>query len=445
MVVSRRLAWLSALGAWGLACCANPPAVSPPDAMASGVGGPAAIAAMVLASNPELHLNPQSAAAPNVVPEPAPPSAATPAEVKLLSVESTRDFAVGTVRVVMDVSEGRRLPVQIWYPAVESARAEAKAGRPVVDFEPPGAERDILRRLTDTAPASYVQRTMHAADAPAVVDAAEPFPLVVVSHCDGCTRYAYFETAERLASKGFVVAGPDHVNNTMYNVVNGNSVGLDMNDFLERRRKDIFTMTDILLNPSAVVVPSDLRGRIDVDRIGMLGHSFGAITTAYASTRDPRIKVIAILAMIVSAKDNLPYTGDRLAQQVMLEPLSKPALFVKASEDIMAAYGMTDLMQQNYAGYPAEAWMATLRDAGHYSVFNLCKLMPAYTNCSGSDFRATKFLEPFTYLDIDTATNLTAALVTTYFEKQLLGMSASTLDGIAAGAPGVLSIEHHVP
>jgi predicted dienelactone hydrolase len=400
---------------------------------------------MVLASNPELHLNPQSAAAPKVVPEPAPPSAATPAELKLLSVESTRDYAVGTVRVVMDVSEGRRLPVQIWYPAVESARAEAKAGRPVVDFEPPGAERDILRRLTDTAPASYVQRTMHAADAPAVVDAAEPFPLVVVSHCDGCTRYAYFETAERLASKGFVVAGPDHVNNTMYNVVNGNSVGLDMNDFLERRRQDIFTMTDILLNPSAVVVPSDLRGRIDVDRIGMLGHSFGAITTAYASTRDPRIKAIAILAMIVSAKDNLPYTGDRLAQQVMLEPLSKPALFVKASEDIMAAYGMTDLMQQNYAGYPAEAWMATLRDAGHYSVCNLCKLMPSYTNCSGSDFRATKFLEPFTYLDIDTATNLTAALVTTYFEQQLLGVSASTLEGIAAGAPGVLSIEHHVP
>ena len=48
-------------------------------------------------------------------------------------------------------------------------------------------------------------------------------------------------------------------------------------------------------------------------------------------------------------------------------------------------------------------------------------------------------------LSADTATNLTAALVTTYFEQQLLGMSASTLEGIAAGAPGVLSIEHHVP
>jgi predicted dienelactone hydrolase len=204
-------------------------------------------------------------------------------------------------------------------------------------------------------------------------------------------------------------------------------------------------MTDILLNPSAVVVPSGLRGRIDVDRIGMLGHSFGAITTAYASTRDPRIKSIAILAMIVSAKDNIPYTGDQLAQQVMLEPLSKPVLFVKASEDIMAAYGLNDLMQQNYEGYPAEAWMATLRDAGHYSVFNLCKLMPAYPNCSGRDFRATKFLEPFTYLDIDTATNLTAELVTTHFERQLLGTSASTLEGIAAGAPGVLTVDHRLP
>lgn len=142
VVVGRRLGRLSALGAFGLACCANPQVAQPPDETAS-VGGPAAIAALILASHPELDINAQT---PNVTPAPAPPSAATPGDVKLLSVESTRDFAVGTVRVVMDVSQGRRLPVQIWYPAVETARAEAKAGRPLQSLQAHACLHELQRQ-----------------------------------------------------------------------------------------------------------------------------------------------------------------------------------------------------------------------------------------------------------------------------------------------------------
>jgi predicted dienelactone hydrolase len=344
----------------------------------------------------------------------------------------------------MEVSPGRRLPVQLWYPAVESARAAALAGRPVLDFEPPGPEREMLSQLQSAAPATYTQRTQHAADAPDVLELAS-FPLILISHCNECLRFAYFSTAEQLASRGFVVASPDHLDNTLYDLVNGTSVGLELNDFLERRRLDIAAITDILLDPNASVVPAGLRGKLDIDRIGMLGHSFGAITAAYASTRDPRIRAIVILTMIVSQDNTLPYTGDELAQRVQLQPLSKPALFVLATEDMIALFGMNDWIRDNFQHYPAEAWLATMQDAGHYSVTNICGIRDEYTNGCGEGVRVTSLLEPFTYLDIDTATSLTGNLASTFFEKQLLGASPSTLEAITASAPSVLSLEHHQP
>jgi len=362
----------------------------------------------------------------------------------LYSFASER-YAVGTVRVEMDVAEGRRIPVQLWYPAVESARAEADAGRPVLDFEPPGPARAAWQRAQWLAGDAYTQRTMHAADAPAAVARDARFPLVVISHCNDCVRFAYFETAELLARHGFVVAAPDHVNNTLYDYWNGTSVGLDLNDFLETRRLDATAVIDVLLNASAVVVPEDLRGRIDPERIGMVGHSFGGLTTAYASTRDPRIRALAFLAIPVSLGDNLPMLGAQLAARTPPTPLSKPALFLAATEDIIQLFGLNDTIRQNYLDYPTEAWLATMTDGGHYSPTNICGIDPVILNGCGRGTRVTEFLRPFEYLDIDTATSLTAALVTTFLELQLNGASESSLEGIAAGAPGVLTVEHRAP
>lgn len=367
-----------------------------------------------------------------------------PIETQSLEVSTQDvDYAVGTVRIEMDVAAGRRLPVQIWYPADEAARAEAAAGHPAYEFEPPGARRDQLRQMADRQGDIYSQRTMHAAFGPDVRQQVEPFPLVLISHCNDCVRFAYFELAEELASKGFVVAAPDHENNTLYDYWNGTSVGVELDHFLETRRVDMSTLTDLILNASAVVVPEGLRGKIDPERIAMVGHSFGALTTSYASTRDPRIRAVVFLTMIASLGDNLPALGPELAQGVMPVKLSKPAMFLIATEDIIEIAGMNELIRQNWLDYPVESSLLTMKDAGHYSVTNICGIDPIDTNGCGSGFRATQFLRPFDYLNIDTATRLTAALVTSYLELQLNGRSASTLEGITNGAPGVLTYEHH--
>ena len=422
-----RWAWLAVgLGACAAAGSAAPSGEDP------GLAGPQQLASAVLA---------QAAASSEVL-------LAAPPEVAPIPLASPQaGHVVGTQRLVLDVSASRRVPVQLWYPAVESARTEAESGHPVVEFEPEGSpERATLERLTRAAPAEYSQRTMHAARSPAVVEAEASFPLILISHCNDCTRYTYFSIAERLASHGFVVAAPDHVNNTLYNFDAGNSVGVDLNDFLEQRRQDLFVLTDTLLNPNAEIIPAGLRGKIDAARIGMVGHSFGAITTGYASTRDPRIRAIAALALAISLGDNVPAVGDELAKRVKLEPFSKPSLFVLAEEDAIQLFGVNDIVRQNFKDYPKETWLATLVKTGHYSVCDLCGITPAYINGCGSGLSVTRFPLPVRYLDIKLSNDLTASLVTTFMELQLLGASATSLDAVAATAPkGVMTITHRVP
>lgn len=98
-----------------------------------------------------------------------PPSAAQPEGAGAGIAASAPNHPPGTLRIELRVSDTRTVPVQLWYPAEESARAAAEAGRPVVEFEPPGSsQRETLERITRQAPATYELRTMHAADAPAV-------------------------------------------------------------------------------------------------------------------------------------------------------------------------------------------------------------------------------------------------------------------------------------
>jgi dienelactone hydrolase len=286
-------------------------------------------------------------------------------------------------------------------------------------------------------------RVMHAAFEPPVVESASPFPLVVVSHCTDCLRFGYFVAAERLAGRGFVVAAPDHVQNTLYNYRAGNSVGVDMNDFLLTRSNDILGIIDTFLKADADVVPTGIRGKIDAARIGMFGHSYGAITTALTSG-DPRVRAVAFLAMVASTGENLPYAGDDLAKRIERKPFSKPALFVLAQEDTIGLLGLNDIIRQNYRDYPVPSWLATLSDSGHYSVCTLCGLIPEIANCSGGDLRASPLLEPFTYLDVDYANSLTASLLTSFFEAQLVGEASTSMEAIAAAAPkGTLTVEHH--
>jgi dienelactone hydrolase len=343
---------------------------------------------------------------PEIVPDPVLPDT------------SSDDHSVGTLRLEAQVGPGRTLPIQIWYPAVESAREAARRGRPLLEIEPPGARRDALATLLETAPDVCTTRTLHAADAPEPLVQQERFPLLVFSHCMDCMRFSSFSVAEQLARAGFVVAAPDHEGGTLYDLLEGKSRGAAV-EFLEQRIADMQGTLDLMLNAQASALPAGLSGRIDASRVGAFGHSLGSVTTGFLLERDPRVRAAAMLLYPIAAT-GIPILDE---MYVDLSKMTKPALFMLATEDNGITDLLNELIRDNYANYPAESWLVSLRDAGHYSVTDIAMIVPEnYAGCGDGLREAT--LRPFTYMDIELARRVTGQVVVSLFQKELRGVGA---------------------
>jgi dienelactone hydrolase len=340
-------------------------------------------------------------------------------------------YVVGTTGFELEAHDSRTLPVQVWYPAVDAAREEATAGHPFAAVEPPGQRHDQLAALVDAAPAGCTSRLMHAAiDAPAA-ERSEAWPVVLFSHCDSCARYSELTVAERLASWGFVVAAPDHTENTIYDAISGGPTHLTP-EFLQVRGKDVKDVLDAVL-AGADGVPEGLGGHLDESRIGMFGHSFGSITTGLVLQDDPRVKAGA---MIAAPPENPILTGVSIAN------LTKPGLFFLAEEDNAIGVAANELIQQNYESYPNPAWLVSVKDAGHWSFSDIAGMAPFLAPGCGQGERQIDPTQTFTYVDNDVGREVAASYVTAFLAAELLDDSSAS-KYLSEGMPeDVVKIEH---
>jgi len=319
-------------------------------------------------------------------------------------------YAVGSVTVMMmDRTGMRSLPVELWYPAAEGARAEAATGRPIESFEE-GARATRLAELVAAAPATCVRRTMHAAAAPAAATSDEPWPIVVFSHCHTCTRYDMAEVTERLASHGIVVAAPDHIDNTLWEGLDGTSVGVT-SEFLRVRASDVSSVLDRLLDPVAAELPADLRGQLDAARVAVMGHSFGAATTGVVVRDDPRFIAALAVAAPISVLGPVNVTGLRVPYAFLL---------MREDNSIQEIGNRFIRMDAMRVGGPAT--LVELDDGGHWSIADLCGLVPLFAPGCGEGVRGSVPGDvPFTYVDPSAARELAADVAAGFFAAHLLG------------------------
>jgi dienelactone hydrolase len=205
----------------------------------------------------------------------------------------TGPYLLGT-RIEQIRTEGpnaRDVEVQLWYPAAPSRQPFAS----------------YRRREETTRQSSYqsVLPTNSRLDAPV---ASGSFPLLLFSPAWGGRRTQNTYLAEDLASHGFVVAAIDHPGNsgpTFYEDghIDQPATG-DAMDFatlsldeinahgaseLERQTADEIGVLDALARENQDP-ESPLHRRLDLSRVGALGHSFGGAVAADAAIQDQRIK-----------------------------------------------------------------------------------------------------------------------------------------------------------
>jgi dienelactone hydrolase len=342
---------------------------------------------------------------------------------------TTGEFVVGTTRIEFAARDGRILPVQLWYPAAESARAEASAGHPVSEFEPPGPRRALLERLLASAPEGCANRRMHAAfDAP-VNAAAAPYVLLVYSHHLEGMRIAQFSVAEALTKLGMIVAAPDHSSMTLFDRTDdlqtadllGTALRFQL-DALALRAVDIEDVISKLLDREATVIPEGIRGKIDPARVGAFGHSMGSMTTGVVAARDTRVKAAAYMSFPPAALLTLL----NLLEQPQIESFRVPALFMLNLEDgPLNATGGTEALREQYEAHAPLAHLVEVRDTGHWSFADDCALIPDFADGCGRGTRTVEPYDEFDFLPNAQARQSAAHYVAAFFSSQFLGKPAT--------------------
>lgn len=295
-------------------------------------------------------------------------------------------YPVGSMHTVIPTRDGgRALPVELWYPASEAARAEAATGFPVEEFEAEPRRAQLAADIA-LAPERCTPRLAHSARDAAPADSAGPWPLLLFSHCTECFRFSMHSLAERLASRGFVVAAPDHVDNTRYDAT------APLTDaFLAVRADDVSSVLDAMLDPSAAPVPESLRGKLDPERVAVIGHSFGAVTAGKVVELDARVRA----GFLIAAPVDSPFLN-----RGAIARIERPLSWLLAMEDNSISYLGNGFIRDNFAKGPRPSWLVEVSEAGHWTFSDIAGLGGDYLPGCGDGLR-----DPdggvFTYLDND--------------------------------------------
>ena len=302
-----------------------------------------------------------------------------------------------------DVQRDTVLTVEIWYPSTSSSQR----GEPTQNFEYLGADRDAMRELLEDAPLGCPTTTTNAVRDAEPYISSDPFPLIVFSHCMNCGRYSSFSLAERLVSHGMIVLSVEHAGKLPFlDVSTGESLSEEQ---LGHRASDVRTLIDASIDQSLFSSYPELQDlKIDVDKIGAFGHSFGSATVGKLAQDDDRIIAVAGLA---APMDNI------LFPSVAMDNISIPTFLLLAEEDNSIGEIGNDILRSNYENAHPPVWLMELHDAGHWSISDLCGITEAFQPGCGVGERHSKDREgeEFTYPPVSWSIEITQRYLTTFF------------------------------
>ncbi len=255
---------------------------------------------------------------------------------------TTGPFLVGTSSIfVVDAdrddaytpeSDQRELNVKIWYPADEEGLGTVSYLHPVVtdlfsvtqDYLPPEEMAAIISTLG----------TQTTSGAP-ITSVVSQLPIVFWSHGLAGVNSLYTTFAAELASQGFLVVGIDHTYGAFATVFPDGTIksirtGVSAPEFPTIVRiwaEDMVSVLDELTLLNANDPAGLLTGRLDLSRVGAIGHSTGGSAAAEVHTFDDRFTAAVSL--------DGPQVGEAAEGVGVNDPLL--LFFASASEFVQSA------------------------------------------------------------------------------------------------------------
>jgi dienelactone hydrolase len=201
----------------------------------------------------------------------------------------------------------REFTVQLWYPAAVAAQAV------YADYISPASRAHIAtmraqgRRLPGLIEADV---QTHAYLNVPVSSSTQRFPVILFSHGFGVPHYAYTSLFEELASQGYVVATADHTYKAEPSELpQGKVVGLaaewaerlaNMEKFeaaADQELQEWVVDLQFILDEVGRINQNDthhlLTQRLDLNRVGAFGHSFGGTAVTHFGKIDHRCSAVA--------------------------------------------------------------------------------------------------------------------------------------------------------
>jgi len=279
-------------------------------------------------------------------------------------------YQAGTFAATAPGPQDLMLPVQLWYPTTAGPE-EAHAYDPL----------DLTEgSVVPGGPGACRQRR----------------PVVVFSHGNGGVGYQTFSLAEHLARHGYVVAAPDHVENTVFD-----SSGVPYAYLFMRRPLDVTRTFDWLVE-EADRPGSPVEGCVDPEAgYAVMGHSFGGWTTLAVAGAALNMETLHAICESGDSTGCEPVdqwvadhpgegTLDRSDPRVwaaaplapawheLLDPgladISVPILVAGADRDMLTPWEQA--VRPAYDRLEANPrYLARLEDAGHYSFTDFCDVL----------------------------------------------------------------------
>lgn len=231
-------------------------------------------------------------------------------------------------------------------------------------------------------PHTYSGKTkgLVAVDAPPLA-AKDPYPLLVYSHGYGGSGLSAVFLTETLASRGWVVAAPDHHDpHSASRIRTGPQKNFDRMGFLkhvrkitasgsEDRSKYLYRLDELKLALDRMLAPATMGGIIDKDRVAVGGHSFGGFTALGLCGTIPERQDRRIRSLLLFSTGAAGY----LYREEELRSVRIPSLLFLGEKERNQKRGkktMAELAERVYRAVSPPKYLLEVKGANHFSFNN---------------------------------------------------------------------------